>query len=82
MSKLLGDNTVTRQEVIDYVVNKKVRAIKDEMAPIENELEGIRENRAKANKAWLMEKSKYSLEWIKENYNEVIEKIQKTIKNL
>lgn len=80
MEGVLNTNTVTRQEVVDYAINKRIRAIKEEMEPIDQKRISLQKKIDELNELYLAEKNSYSLKWIKTNYGKMIEAIKKNIK--
>lgn len=80
MEGVLDTNTVTRQELVDYVINKKIRAIRAEMEPIDQKRVSVQKKIDELNELYLAEKNNYSLKWIKANYGKMIEAIKKNIK--
>jgi len=78
MSELLG-NTVTRQELVDYVVNKKVRAIQEQIEPLKTRRSELEEKLSEIGNLHKNEKREYSLKWVKSNYGKMIETMKKNL---
>ncbi len=79
MSGVLETNTVTRQELVDYVVNKKIRAIQDQMGPLKKKRDEVDKKRSEVSQLHRDEKKEYSLKWIKANYGKMIETMKKNL---
>jgi len=78
MSELLG-NTVTRQELVDYVVNKKVRAIQEQIEPLKTRRSELEKKLSEIRVLHKNEKREYSLKWVKSNYGKMIETMKKNL---
>jgi polyhydroxyalkanoate synthesis regulator phasin len=79
MEGVLDTTTVTRQELVDYVVNKKVRAIQDQIEPLKTKRSELEKKLSEIQDLHKNEKREYSLKWIKTNYGKMIESMKKNI---
>lgn len=79
MEGVLQTNTVTKQELVDYVINKRIRSIREEMEPIKKKLAELETKTREVKTLYHKEKNEYSLKWIKSNYGKVIESIKKNL---
>jgi len=81
MEGILNPESVTRQDLVDYMVNKKVREIQAEMEPMKLRSEKIYTEIGLMEKNINKEVSNFSIKHIKSTYGKMIEMMAKNLQS-